>query len=263
MQTVATDEPAQAVGRPVALRVSVVIPARDESGHLPQTLRDLDRELSAAGIDHQLVVVDDHSTDGSPELLRALSTELPHLVVVTNDRLPGFGNTVVRGLDASDGDAVAIFMADGSDLPSDLVRFIRTMEEQRVDCVFGTRFSQGGKVLDYPLPKLVLNRLANNVIRILFGIRYNDVTNAFKLYRRHVIEGARPFLSHHFNLTVELPLKSIIRGYSYVVVPNTWVNRSEGISKFQVKEMGSRYVFIVLYCLLESWLSRGDYRRSP
>lgn len=262
METVATGEPARAAVRTVALRVSVVIPARDEAGRLPQTLRDLERELSAAGIEHQLVVVDDHSSDGSPDLLRALALELPSLTVVTNDRLPGFGNTVVQGIDASDGDAVAIFMADGSDLPSDLVRFVQTMEERKVDCVFGTRFSLGGKALDYPLPKLLLNRFANNVIRILFGIRYNDVTNAFKLYRRHVIDGSRPFLSHHFNLTVELPLKSIIRGYSYVVVPNTWVNRREGISKFQVKEMGSRYLFIVLYCLLESWLSRGDYRRA-
>ena len=239
-------------------RVSVVIPARDESGHLPGTLRELESALTDAGIEHELVVVDDHSTDGTFEV----ATGIASVVAIRNERAGGYGNAVVSGIEAATGDAIAIFMADGSDRPDDLVRFVRTMEEQDVDCVFGTRFSRGGKTVDYPLPKLLLNRTANNVIRVLFGIRYDDVTNAFKLYRRHVLDGVRPFLSHHFNLTVELPLKAIIRGYSYVVVPNTWVNRREGISKFQLKEMGSRYVFIVLYCWLERRLSRGDYVRK-
>jgi dolichol-phosphate mannosyltransferase len=261
METATTDGLAAAAAQPVALRLSVVIPARNESGRIEQTIRDLELELAAAAIEHQIVVIDDHSTDRSVELLESLTAEIRTLLVLRNERPPGFGHAVVTGIEASDGDALAVFMADGSDLPGDLVRFVRTMEERDVDCVFGTRFGRGGRAIDYPLPKLVLNRFANNVIRVLFRIRYNDVTNAFKLYRRHVIDGARPFLSHHFNLTVELPLKAIIRGYSYVVLPNTWVNRREGISKFQVKEMGSRYVFIVLYCLLESWLSRGDYRR--
>jgi dolichol-phosphate mannosyltransferase len=243
------------------MRVSVVIPARDESGHLPETLRRLERTLTDGRVDHELVVVDDHSTDGSPGLLRALRSELGSLVVVENTGPGGFGHAVVAGIEASGGDAVAIFMADGSDRAEDLVHFVRVMEERSVDCVFGTRFSEGGRANDYPLPKLLLNRAANNVIRILFRVRYDDVTNAFKLYRRHVLDGSRPFLSHHFNLTVELPLKAIIRGYSYAVVPNTWTNRREGVSKFQIKEMGSRYVFIVLYCWLERALSRGDYVR--
>ena len=243
-------------------RLSVVIPARDESGHLPGTVRELDATLQKAGIEHEIVVVDDHSSDGSPALLRELAREVTALVVVENQRPGGYGNAVVTGIEASTGDAVAVFMADGSDRADDLVRFARTMDEKDVDCVFGTRFSRGGTVVDYPLPKLLLNRMANNVIRLLFGIRYDDITNAFKLYRRHVLDGVRPFLSPHFNLTVELPLKAIIRGYSYEVVPNTWANRRAGTSKFQIKEMGSRYVFIVLYCWLERRLSRGDYVRK-
>ena len=123
-----------------------------------------------------------------------------------------------RGLDEFRGDAVAVYMADASDRPEDLVRFFRAMLAHHADCVFGSRFMPGGRTFDYPLPKLILNRLANTFIQVLFGIGYNDTTNAFKLYRRHVIDGVRPLLSHHFNLTVELPLKSIVRGFSYVVV---------------------------------------------
>jgi dolichol-phosphate mannosyltransferase len=132
---------------------------------------------------------------------------------------------------------------------------------RRADCVFGSRFIRGGKVHDYPLHKLVLNRLANWFIRILFGVPFNDFTNAFKLYRRDVLEGLQPLISPHFNLTVEMPLKAITRGYSFAVVPISWTNRQAGVSKLKIKEMGSRYLFIVLYVWLEKQLAQGDYHR--
>ena len=242
--------------------VSVVIPAHNERGAIATTVTELEHALTDAAIEHELVVVNDHSSDDTWAVLQELARQVPTLRPVDNDAARGFGQAVVAGIEASRGDAVAIFMADGSDVAADLVRFVRTMEEQGVDCVFGSRFIRGGKVEGYPLPKLILNRCANAFIRTLFGLRYNDITNAFKLYRRHVLDGLRPFLSPHFNLTVELPLKAIIRGYSYAVVPNSWIGRDQGVSKFRVREMGSRYAFIVLYCLLEKLLSRGDYRKE-
>ena len=153
-------------------------------------------------------------------------------------------------------------MADGSDLPSDIVRFYRKLEEGN-DCVFGSRFTREAELVGYPLPKLVLNRLGNTFIQVLFMLRYNDVTNAFKLYRRSVIAGVQPLLAYHFNLTVGLPLKAIIRGYRYGVVPNSWRNRQEGLSKFKIREVGSRYLFIIFYCWLEKRLSRNDYVDQP
>jgi dolichol-phosphate mannosyltransferase len=243
------------------VRVSVVIPARDEAGAIGATVRGLHAALAAAGMEHEIVVVDDHSRDRTAAVVRDVHAGVPEVLLVPNRHEGGFGLAVRAGLEASTGDAVAVYMADASDSPDDLVRFVRVMEEQDVECVFGSRFAPGGRVVDYPLPKLILNRAANVGIRALFGLRYDDVTNAFKLYRRHVIEGMEPLLSHHFNLTVEMPLKAIVRGYSYAVVPNSWTNRRAGRSKFAIQEMGSRYAFIVLYCFLERWLSRGDYRR--
>ncbi len=246
------------------MKLSVVIPAYNEEGSLGSTIRDLFARLSEEGIEHEIVVVNDGSADQTGILLRHLASEIPTLRWLNNLPPNGVGFAVRRGLAAASGDAIATFMADGSDSSSDLVRFFRTMIDQNVDCVFGSRFSAGSDVVGYPLPKLVLNRLANTAIRILFGLRYNDVTNAFKLYRRYVIEGLGPLLSHHFNLTVELPLKAIVRGYSYAVVPNSWFNRKQGESKLKIKEMGSRYLFIILYCFIEKWLSHGDYHRfSP
>jgi dolichol-phosphate mannosyltransferase len=243
------------------VKLSVVIPAHDEEACIESTVLELDRELSRAGIAHEILVVDDHSTDRTGEVLAALAARLPGLRVLENAQPPGFGFAVRSGLERFTGDAVAVAMADASDRPADLVRFFRALEATGADCVFGSRWSRDSHVVDYPLPKRLVNRLVNQFIRLLFGFRYNDVTNAFKLYRRHVIEGLQPLLSHHFNLTVELPLKAIVRGYRYAVVPNDWLGRRGGQSKLRLKEMGSRYLFIVLYCLIEKWLSAGDYRR--
>jgi dolichol-phosphate mannosyltransferase len=243
------------------MMVSVVIPAHDEAESIAGTVRDLNTVLLEAGIDHEILVVNDHSTDATGQVLAQLGVVVPQLRVIENQGKPGYGLAVRAGLQEYTGDAVAIYMGDGSDDPHDLVRFVGAMEERGVDCVFGTRFSRGGRTHGYPRPKLIVNRVANALIRIAFGLRYDDVTNAFKLYGREAVEGMKPFLSHHFNLTVEMPLKAIVRGYSYAVVPNSWLNRKEGTSKFAIKEMGSRYAFIVLYCLHERALSRGDYRR--
>jgi dolichol-phosphate mannosyltransferase len=243
-----------------SIQLSVVIPAHNEEGCIEGTVRALHEQLSSGGIRHELIVVNDSSTDGTEAVLRRLTGEFSAVRSVDNPPPNGFGLAVRRGLEEFRGEAVAIVMADASDRPEDLVRFYRTMEERGVDCVFGSRFTRHSKIVDYPWPKLIVNRMANNFIRVLFGLRYNDMTNAFKLYRRQTIEGLKPFLSHHFNLTVELPLKAVVRGFSYSVIPNDWINRKTGQSKLLMKEMGSRYLFIVLYCLLEKLLSRGDYR---
>jgi dolichol-phosphate mannosyltransferase len=174
----------------------------------------------------------------------------------------GFGYAVRKGLESFDGDCVAIVMADLSDSPDDLVRFYRLMVQEDLDCVFGSRWMKGGRVYDYPWLKRRINRVANNLVRLTFGFRYNDCTNAFKLYKRTTIEGLKPFLSPHFNLTLELPLKAIVRGYSYKVLPNSWTNRKHGESNLRIREMGSRYFFIMLYCFIEKFFSRGDFRKK-
>jgi dolichol-phosphate mannosyltransferase len=240
--------------------LSVVIPAHNEAGCIASTVESLVLALRREGIPHEVVVVDDGSTDSTPEILRELCARHSGLKIVPNTGKHGFGMAIRAGLSHCSGDAIALMMADASDDPEDLVVYYRKIEEG-YECAFGSRFVRGGRVIDYPVHKLLLNRLANLFIRLIFRIRYNDVTNAFKCYRRNVLEGMQPLIAPHFNLTVEMPLKAIVRGYSYAVVPISWTNRKTGISKLKIKEMGSRYLFIVLYLWLEKQFSRGDYKR--
>jgi dolichol-phosphate mannosyltransferase len=243
------------------MKLSVVIPAYNEEESIGETLRTLHAALVRAGIDHEIVVTNDNSKDGTLARLTALAQEIPTLTYYTNPGPNGFGYAVRYGLERYQGDCVAVMMADLSDDPADLVAFYHKLLEG-YDCVFGSRWIKGGRVVDYPAHKKTLNRVANTIVRAVFRLRYNDCTNAFKLYRRSTMDGLKPFLSPHFNLTLELPLKAIVRGYTYAVLPNSWTNRKYGESKLKIKEMGSRYFFILVYCLIEKYFARGDFKKA-
>lgn len=245
--------------KPELKLLSIVIPARDEEGCIASTVEHLHLELKLHGVPHEIVVVDDGSKDRTWTILQEVCERVPTLAPVQNAGMNGFGRAITCGLDAAKGDALVIMMADESDDCRDVVRYWQQLNEG-YDCVFGSRFMKGGGVIDYPSVKLFVNRLANAFVRILFNHGLNDTTNAFKAYRKTVIDGIRPILSPHFNITVELPLKAIVRGFSFTVIPITWRNRRTGEAKLKIKEMGSRYLFICLYVWLEKYFSRGDYR---
>lgn len=240
---------------------TVVMPARDEEESLPDTLAHIYAEFTLNQVPHEIVVVDDGSRDDTWQVLEQLQASIPTLRPVQNLGRHGFGRAIIYGLRHMEGDAAVIMMADESDDPKDAVQYWKLLN-QGWDCVFGSRFIKGGRVVDYPWVKLFVNRLANLFIRLVFRIPLNDTTNAFKAYRRKVIQGCEPLIAPHFNLTVEIPLKAIVRGYTWTVVPITWRNRRFGVAKLKIKEMGSRYFFICAYVWLEKYFSRGDYRKN-
>ncbi|MBD2601069.1 MAG: glycosyltransferase [Microcystis flos-aquae TF09] len=241
--------------------LSIIIPAYNEEDCIESTAHLISERLERDKIDYEILVVNDNSKDNTEAVLQKINQENHRIRYINNYYPNGFGFAVRCGLENFSGDAVAVVMADNSDSPDNMVDYYYKLQEG-YDCVFGSRFIRGGKVIDYPIHKLIVNRLANLFIQVLFGLKFNDTTNAFKIYRKDVIEGISPLLSHHFNLTVEMPLKAIVRGYSYTTIPITWRNRTTGISKLKLKEMGSRYLFIVLSIWLEKHLSRGDYKRK-
>lgn len=242
-------------------KLSVIIPAKDEAENISLCIDEITSALHKEDIDYEILVIDDGSTDQTYEIVSKINITTPSVKCVKNLGENGFGRAIRLGLDHFKGDAVAIMMADRSDSPQDLIQYWHTLKEG-YECVLGSRFISGSNVYDYPKMKLLVNRLVNTMIRLAFRIESNDITNAFKIYRKEVIQGCQPLISPHFNLTVEIPLKAIIRGFSWKVVPVSWRNRTKGVAKLKLREMGSRYLFIVAYLWLEKYFSRGDYKRK-
>lgn len=242
------------------MKLSVVIPAHNEESCIAETVNAIAQALAREEVDYEVVVVDDGSADRTAAIVADLAEGNERVRYVTSPYRNGYGFAVRAGLAQYTGDAVAIMMADGSDSPEDLISYYRLLVAG-YDCAFGSRFMPGGSTQGYPLLKRVINRTVNLGIRLAFGHGYNDTTNAFKAYRREVIDNIQPLISNHFNLTVEMPLKAIVRGHSYAMTPISWRNRTTGVSKLSLNEMGSRYLFVVLYVFFEHHLSRGDYRR--
>lgn len=244
------------------MKLSIVIPARNEAGNIGRTLVGLRDYLDSVGIhDIEILVVDDGSTDDTAAVVLAEHAHDPRIRLLRNPGRNGFGRAVTYGLNHFTGEAVAIYMADASDDPRDVEQYYYILRDE-ADCAFGSRFMPGSKIYDYPLLKLMINRVANFVIRLMFWLPYNDTTNAFKGYRADVIEGCRPFVSPHFNLTIEIPLKAFVRGYSFKVLPISWRNRDVGESALKLKEQGSRYLYTLMAVWFEWLLVRHDTYRT-
>ncbi len=244
------------------MKLSIVIPARNEEGNIGKTVVALRDYLDRVGITNlEILVVDDGSSDGTFELVSAEHAKDSRIRVIRNTERNGYGRAVTFGLNNFTGDAVIVYMADASDAPEDVEKYYYILRDE-ADCAFGSRFLRGSNIYDYPKFKLFINRIANFVIRLMFKTRYNDTTNAFKGYRANVIEGCRPFVSPHFNLTIEIPLKAMVRGYSYKVMPISWRNRDIGISSLKLKEQGSRYLYTLLTVWFEWLLVQHDTHRT-
>jgi len=239
------------------LRYSVLIPAYNEQENIIPTLESLAEALRAESIPFELLVVNDNSTDDTAQVITRKSEEIGEIRLVHNTPPGGLGRAIRCGLNHFSGDVLAVVMADSSDHPEDVVRCYRKIEEG-YDCVFGSRFIQGSKVTHYPPVKLVVNRIVNKVMQLLFLTHHNDLTNAFKVYRRHVIESILPLQAAHFNITIEMSLSSLIRRYRIAQIPITWSGRTWGVSNLRLRKMGRRYLCTLLMIWCERILILDD-----
>ncbi len=239
------------------MKLSVVIPVRNEEKCIKAAVEDLIRQLRSNRIEYEIILVNDNSTDGTPLVLEAMAQEDKGIKIFDSPPPFGFGIAIREGLDNLSGGAVVIFMGDASDDTEDVIKYYNKILEG-YDCVFGSRFIKGSKVIGYPKIKLLLNRLGNKLIQFLFMIKYNDMSNAFKAYRIEVIRAIQPLVSQYFNITVEIPLKAIIRGFSFAVIPIHWNGRKSGVSKYNIKELTRKYFFSILFVWLEKILLKEE-----
>ncbi len=240
-----------------SLRLSLVIPAYNEEQNLPRTIGDLQSLLRQERIPYEIIVVNDNSRDGTERVVREMMKHDVNLRIVNRRPPGGFGRAIRTGIDEVVGDVVCIVMADSSDHPEDVVACYRKICEG-YDCVFGSRFIQGSKVVDYPRGKLIFNRIVNKLMQWMFRCPFNDLTNAFKTYRTSVIRESGPFHSCHFNITIEMSLSALIRKYTITQIPISWTGRTWGSSNLRIREMGRRYLATLLRVYADRLLLSDD-----
>ena len=236
------------------MSLTVLIPIKNESQIIDQTITELENSWIKE-IDHEIIFLDDFSSDNTVQKIKDLDKKKLNISIIKNTK-PGLGSAIYLGVTNSKKDYFTIFMADLSDSIEDMKMYYNTIKNKNLDSVFGSRFIQDSEVNGYPIRKLILNRLANNIIRFLFLSNYNDFTNAFKIYKLTALKALFPFVSESFNIFLELPLKIISRNYNYEIIPISWNGRKKGSSKFNINELGSNYIFTLIYCFSEKILLR-------
>lgn len=249
------DAPELTPAAPGELKFSVIVPAYNEEAVIEKTLVDLCDYLSAEGFRYEVLVVDDASADRTSEIVAQVARTRPEVIGVRNDGANGYGYAIRRGLEVYSGDAMVIVTADGADAPKDVAAYFRKIEEG-YDCAFGSRFMPGATVSGYPRFKLFMNRIANWLISVFVGKKYNDFTNGFKCYRRHVIDSMQPLVTGQFNITIELAVKATLGGWRYAVAPNDWTERDAGASSFKIFKLIKPYAATFIYCLTQDYLKK-------
>ena len=242
--------------------LSIIIPTFDEELSIKSTLENICSFLSNKNIDYEVIIVDDNSTDNTKKSVIHLMATYNTIHFFLNQNQKGFGNSVLNGISKSNGKYISIMMADGSDSVNDLFSYYKLIEsDSNIDCVFGTRW-KNNTAKNYPFLKKLLNRIGNKIISYLFTVDYDDFTNSFKLYKKQAIEKVSPILSNHFSITLELPLKMIVRDFNFKILPNSWENREHGVSKLKIINIIVTYSLVIIYCLIDKYFWKKRYVNS-
>ncbi len=228
--------------------LSIIIPARNEEDNLEDILQYFQEGLR--DIDFEVILVNDFSDDNTLEKSQKIFESNKNFKIVDN-RVKGLGGAINLGIKESQGKKISIMMADLSDDINDLIKYNKIMDEKNLDAVLGSRFLKGSQVRDYPFKKLILNRIFNFFVGLIFMNKYNDYTNAFKIYKSETLKSMSPFISESFNIFLEIPLKIISRNYTYEITNINWFGRTKGKAKFKINELRSKYLFTLIYCFLE------------
>ena len=222
----------------VAGTVSIIIPVYNEEVLLPTVLREV-RKLP---LRMELILVDDHSTDGTAAILQR-EAEKPDTRVLRHEKNRGKGAAIVTGLKAATGDVVIIQDADMEYDPNDIVKVVTPIFAGETRVCYGSRFK--GEVVGMRIPNRVANWLLALLVSLLYGQRITDEATAYKAFRRSVIQGT-DLQCQRFEFCPEVTAKVLRQGERIVEVPVTYRARTfeEG------KKIGYRDFFIAVRTLL-------------
>ena len=228
--------------------LSIIVPVRNESENLKDVFDYYTKNVK--DFKYEVLIVNDFSKDDTLNVARELEQKYKNFKILDNKK-KGLGGAINLGIEKAEGDYIAIMMADQSDDINDLKKYFQIISSENLDAVLGSRFLNNSKVENYPIRKLILNRIFNLIVSFIFWNKYNDYTNAFKIYKKKALVEILPLISESFNIFLEIPLKIISRNYKYKIISINWMGREKGESKFKINELRSKYLFTLIYCFIE------------
>ena len=228
--------------------LSIIVPVRNESENLKGVFDYFTENVK--DFEYEVLLINDFSKDETLKVARELEQKYKNFKILDNKK-KGLGGAINLGIEKAHGDYIAIMMADQSDDINDLKKYFQIISSENLDAVLGSRFLKNSKVDNYPIQKLILNRIFNLFVSFIFWNKYNDYTNAFKIYKKKALVEILPLISESFNIFLEIPLKIISRNYKYKIIAINWMGREKGKSKFKINELRSKYLFTLIYCFIE------------
>jgi dolichol-phosphate mannosyltransferase len=215
-------------------RVLVVVPTYNERDNI----EIIAERLRSAVPEAHLLVVDDNSPDGTGKLADELADRDDHVHVLHRTAKDGLGAAYVAGFGwarAQGYDVVVEMDADGSHAPEQLPRLLAGLAN--ADLVLGSRYVEGGSVVNWPKSRELLSRGGNLYTRLLLRLPLRDATGGYRAYRRTVLDGLRldEISSQGYCFQVDLAWQTWQQGHRVVEVPITFVERERGESKMNRK----------------------------
>lgn len=216
------------------VRVSVVIPARNEAANLPHVFARLPEGL------HEIIVVDGRSTDGTVEVARRLYPD----VRIVHQRGSGKGAALAEGFAACTGDVIVMIDADRSTDPAEIPLFVNELVAG-ADFAKGSRFMAGGGSADITPFRRLGNRVLNGIVNVLYGTKYTDLCYGYNAFRRSVLDSLVIDCSG-FEVETLMNIRVAKLGLKVAEVPSFESPRLYGVSNLRPIRDGLRVLRVVL-----------------
>lgn len=242
----AKPEPNLAVESRLFGAVSVVVPAHNEAPNIEHLVQSL---LRSYGLYiHEIVIVNDNSTDATAEVVRRVATTEPRVRLVNRSKPNGVGLALRDGYHAATGRYILSMDCDFVDILPQLRSLFRVVAEGH-DGAIGSRFSHDSILINYPFAKLLSNRLCHLLIKLFLVDSARDISNNLKLYRSDIFKEMK-IATPHFSANLETGLRPLLAGRDIVEVPISWINRTAemGSSTFLLRRVGMSYTRALLAC---------------
>ena len=239
-------------------RTLIIVPTYNERENLPR----MAERLLRLPVPVDLLVVDDSSPDGTGQIADELTAKHPQIHVLHRAQKNGLGRAYIAGFKwALERDYEFIFEMDGdfSHDPADIPDFLEAAEDFEADLVLGSRYSDGVRVVNWPLKRLVLSRSAGVYVRLITGMPFSDPTGGYKCFRRRALQAIDldAVQSNGYSFQIELTHRLWRQGLTVVETPIIFTDRLHGQSK-----MSGHIVREALWMVWKLWLQHG-LRRWP